>query len=124
MPELFQNNPHSSLIPTKVASEISGYHADYLARLCREKKIIGEQFGRSWLIDKNSLESFVTEQKNRNALRAEKLRNARRKEYQKESQKEYRKTKKPIPAALREKIIPAGTVTRAQEFAWRTLRET
>jgi len=93
MPELFEDSLHSSLIPTKAASELSGYNADYLARLCRENKIQGTQVGRSWLINRASLEAFVKAQEEKKRERAEELRAARG--------KEYRKAQKPILRAVR-----------------------
>jgi hypothetical protein len=88
MPDLFENTLNSSLIPTKVASEISGYNADYLARLCREEKILGTQVGRSWFINRASLEEFVKVQEEKKRDRAEALRSVRG--------KEYRRAQKPV----------------------------
>ncbi|HWU24210.1 MAG TPA: helix-turn-helix domain-containing protein, partial [Candidatus Paceibacterota bacterium] len=106
MPELFQDTLHSTLIPTKVASEISGYNADYLARLCREKKIDGTQVGRSWLINRSSLEAFVAEQEDRKKQRAEDLRTQR--------EKEYRRAQKPIlKATLAKTADMRDVVTRS-----------
>ena len=55
------NDP--KLLSTKEASKLSGYNADYLARLCRAKQIVGTQIGRTWLVSQKSLEDFVKLQK-------------------------------------------------------------
>ncbi len=91
MPELFEDSLHSTMIPTKAASEFSGYHADYLARLCREGKIEGAQIGRTWFINRASLEEFVKEQEKKKQERAEELRTAR--------EREYRRAQRPIMQA-------------------------
>ena len=54
--------PEKNLISTKDASALSGYNADYLARLCRAGKIDGSRVGRAWLVSQESLEAFVKEQ--------------------------------------------------------------
>jgi excisionase family DNA binding protein len=51
-----------NLISTKEASSLSGYNADYLARLCRSGKIVGTRLGRAWLVSQESLEAFVKQQ--------------------------------------------------------------
>ncbi|MDB4992197.1 MAG: hypothetical protein JWL75_442, partial [Parcubacteria group bacterium] len=106
MPDLFENTLHSTLIPTKVASEISGYNADYLARLCREEKIQGTQVGRSWLINRVSLEAFVKTQEGKKVERAESLRAER--------EKEYRRAQKPIMrAAFGSAVVEKTATTRS-----------
>jgi hypothetical protein len=69
------------LIPTKVAAEISGYSPDYLARLCKAKKIQGVQVGRAWLVERASLDAFLGVQSDRNIVRARELARTREKEY-------------------------------------------
>ncbi|MEK9184437.1 MAG: helix-turn-helix domain-containing protein, partial [Patescibacteria group bacterium] len=73
----------NNLISTKEASEISGYHSDYLARMCRAGKIEGQQIGRAWLVSKESVLAFVREQEERKRSLAESLSKAREVEYQK-----------------------------------------
>ncbi|HEY0010311.1 MAG TPA: helix-turn-helix domain-containing protein, partial [Candidatus Paceibacterota bacterium] len=58
MTQLFQEN----FISTKEASRRSGYNSDYLARLCRSKKIVGQQVGRTWVVRTDSLEKFIRDQ--------------------------------------------------------------
>ncbi len=72
---------NSNLITTRVASELSGYHSDYLGRLCREGNISGSRVGRSWVIDKNSLLAFVAEQEVQKKKNAEELARTREVEY-------------------------------------------
>ncbi|MEK7201786.1 MAG: helix-turn-helix domain-containing protein, partial [Patescibacteria group bacterium] len=71
----------TALISTKEASELSGYNADYLSRLCREKKIEGTQVGRTWLVSRSSLESFIAQQIVRKKEIAESLSRTRGDEY-------------------------------------------
>ena len=69
------------ILSTKEAAELSGYTPDYLARLTRAGKIKGERFGRSWCIDKRSLEHFMADQEERKVLRSRHLASEREKEY-------------------------------------------
>ena len=58
-----------NLITTKEAGELSGYSADYLSRLVRSGKIKGKRFGHSWLLEKPSLEGFLTTHGDRKIVR-------------------------------------------------------
>jgi len=80
-----------NFISTKEASSLSGYNADYLSRLCREKKIASSQIGRTWLIERESLEAFMEAQVERKIELSENL--AREREL------EYRKANTPIAHA-------------------------
>ena len=73
----------TNLLTTKDARELSGYTADYLARLARANKVAGMKDGRSWFIEKESLERFITEQKDHKADQALALMRERKIEYQK-----------------------------------------
>ncbi len=86
----------------KLASDISGYNTDYLARLCREKKIEGVQVGRTWLINRESLEAFARAQADTKLKRAEELRVKRG--------KEYRRAQKPIVRAAMARATAAHEV--------------
>ncbi|MBU2329867.1 helix-turn-helix domain-containing protein, partial [Patescibacteria group bacterium] len=79
MKQLLEKN----LISTKEASELSGYNADYLSRLCREGKIDATQVGRTWLVSKVSLEGFMQSQAERKRELAESLSKEREREYSK-----------------------------------------
>jgi excisionase family DNA binding protein len=79
MPELFQEN----LISTSEASKLTGYNPDYLARLCRSGAIVGRRIGRTWCLNRDSLELFITQQEERKRVNAEKLSESRALEYQK-----------------------------------------
>jgi predicted nuclease with RNAse H fold len=72
-----------NLISAKEASALSGYNADYLSRLCREKKIASSQVGRTWLIERASLEVFMETQLDRKIELAENLARERELEYRK-----------------------------------------
>ncbi len=71
----------NNLISTKEASEQSGYHSDYLSRLCREGKLEAKQVGRMWFVSRASLEGFVEEQTERKREFAESLAREREREY-------------------------------------------
>ncbi|MEK7511104.1 MAG: helix-turn-helix domain-containing protein, partial [Patescibacteria group bacterium] len=79
MTSLLQEN----LISTKEASEFSGYHSDYLARMCRAGKIEGRQVGRTWLVSRESVEVFMRDQEARKRELADSLSKKREEEYQK-----------------------------------------
>jgi excisionase family DNA binding protein len=70
-----------TLLSTKDASALSGYNADYLSRLCRSGKIVATQVGRTWLVNRASLEEFVLEQENRKREIATELSQSREQEY-------------------------------------------
>jgi excisionase family DNA binding protein len=70
-----------NLITTREASELSGYHSDYLGRLCREGKISGSRVGRSWVIDRSSILRFVEEQELQKKKNAEELAHSREEKY-------------------------------------------
>jgi hypothetical protein len=74
---LIENN----LISTRQASDLSGYNADYLTRMCRAGKIQGEQVGRTWVLSRQSLEAFVKVQSSRKNEIREQLSKSREKEY-------------------------------------------
>jgi hypothetical protein len=76
MSQLFKEN----LISTKDAARLSGYNPDYLARLCREEKIIGSQIGRNWFVDRSSLETFMSAQEERKREIAQELSKQRSRE--------------------------------------------
>ena len=71
----------SHLITTKDASELSGYSADYLSKLARAKKISGTQVGRNWLVNKESLVSFIEAQRRHKKELARELARVRASEY-------------------------------------------
>lgn len=77
------------LISTKDASALSGYTSDYLSRLCREGKIDGTQVGRTWLIDRDSLEKFIAAQIDRKVELAESLAREREREYRLSNTKSF-----------------------------------
>ncbi|MBA3789541.1 helix-turn-helix domain-containing protein, partial [Patescibacteria group bacterium] len=69
------------LLSTKEASKFSGYNPDYIARLCREKKIDAMQIARSWLVSQSSLEEFVKNQEEHKEKSRHILSQKREKEY-------------------------------------------
>ncbi|HRH24063.1 MAG TPA: helix-turn-helix domain-containing protein, partial [Candidatus Paceibacterota bacterium] len=91
-----------NLITTREASELSGYHSDYLGRLCREGKISGSRVGRSWVIDRSSILRFVEEQELQKKKNAEELAHSREEEY-----KAVQAAKTPISAPVVVPTTPA-----------------
>lgn len=51
------------LISLKEASQISGYHQDYLSFLIRQNKLNGERIGRAWSVREDELKRFVNTKK-------------------------------------------------------------
>ena len=46
-------------LTTAEASELSGYHPEYIRDLMRDDKIDGRKFGIVWQVSKESLESYL-----------------------------------------------------------------
>jgi hypothetical protein len=55
-------NPEQ-LISLKKASEISGYHQDYLSYLLRKKEITGKKIGRDWFTTEESVRNYLSTKK-------------------------------------------------------------
>ena len=49
----------NEVISLREASEISGYHSDYLSFLIRSGKLKGQKVGRAWILDKNDFNQFL-----------------------------------------------------------------
>lgn len=50
-------------ISLKEASEISGYHPDYLSYLIRKGKLEGKRIGRDWFTTQSALENYLLTKK-------------------------------------------------------------
>ena len=70
-----------NFLTTKEASKISGYSPDYISRLCRTGKVVGQQIGRSWFVDPKSFEAFLNEHQEELKQTTEKLSEIRKEEY-------------------------------------------
>ena len=46
-------------ITTTQAAEISGYHAEHIRELLREKRVKAQKFGQVWQVDRASLLAYV-----------------------------------------------------------------
>src|SRR3989344_3435085 len=68
------------LSATEAASAL-GLARDYIARLCKEGKLLGRRIGRHWYVNDASLQAFAIKQEYEYAKRSEELRHARRLEY-------------------------------------------
>ncbi|MHB1769826.1 MAG: hypothetical protein ACYCPH_01960, partial [Minisyncoccota bacterium] len=100
------------LITTKDASELSGYTSDYLGRLVRLGKIDGEKIGHNWLIERESLTSFLKDQKNRKIEFARTLAQEREKEY-----RAHRSPLRRTPASSRLPVPPHATIRGSSPFS-------
>lgn len=67
-------------LPATEAGRNFGYTNDYVAKLAREKKILGTRVGRQWFVDPESLKSFIKEAKQRKQEHAKRLRVERKQE--------------------------------------------
>ncbi|MCR4276476.1 MAG: helix-turn-helix domain-containing protein, partial [Candidatus Parcubacteria bacterium] len=91
-------------ISTREASKRYGYNADYLARLARSGEVVGSQVGRTWLMNRESLDSFFKRQEERKEARLRALARAREKEYllhqgvQKDFARQEPRAKKIVPS--------------------------
>lgn len=55
-------NGLKGLITSKEASQISGYHPDYLSWLVRTQKLKGVKVGKNWFIDVKDLQKYCSGQ--------------------------------------------------------------
>ncbi len=61
-----QNNDY---IPAGEAGRIFGYTADYVTRLAREGKVAAQRIGKQWLVNADSLATFVASSSKNKELR-------------------------------------------------------
>ncbi len=71
---------NTAYIPASDAGRIFGYTSDYVARLAREKRVVGKRIGRQWFVDPQSLSSFVSGVSKQKILRSEAIRRERKEE--------------------------------------------
>jgi len=108
----------AGFISAKDASKKYGYSPDYLARLARSGEINGSQMGRTWLVDRESLETFLKTQEERKEARARELARAREIiEYRIRQAPERRATsvisQKPVTPTTSQFILPRKSPVRA-----------
>jgi hypothetical protein len=111
-------NLEQNLLSTKDASALSGYNADYLSRLCRSGKIAGTQVGRTWLVNRESLESFVREQEERKQQISTELSQVREKEYQQAQKTTAKKNVKEAKRATQAVRSPFASLVRTPAVAF------
>lgn len=104
-------------VPSAVLAGRFSYTSDYLSKLAREGKISGTRVGRSWYIDEQSLQQFVSgmhEQKSvrRASLRAERVEERRSAET---SRGEVVASVRKLPVEL--VSLPSATIALAQAVA-------
>ncbi len=59
-----QSEKSENLVSLSEASNLTGYHQDYLGFLCRSGKLKGFKVGRNWSVTKTDLEDFIKNYKN------------------------------------------------------------
>jgi hypothetical protein len=57
------------------------YERDYVARLCREGKVRGHQFGTHWYVDETSFKNYFVQREHERATRYQRIAAERRGEY-------------------------------------------
>ena len=62
-PALFGGWKLPEWITTREASELSGYHIEYLRNLIRMGRVYAEKKGRDWWVDRDRFLVFLAEQK-------------------------------------------------------------
>ena len=92
-----------NLLSTNEAAKLSGYSADYLARLGKSGKIKATRIGRSWFLDRSSFIAFVGEQGDRREAHARALARVR--------EEEYRKHRSPVRRAVKALTTPVPQAT-------------
>src|SRR3989344_507845 len=85
----------------KAASELSGYHSDYIGRLARKKKIPSQRVGVQWFVEKKSFLAYINERKSNFGLEAETVKII----LTKSSVSETTKTKAPPKQEVKKKEI-------------------
>src|SRR5437764_851419 len=78
-----EKDSSNHLIPSTVASSRFGVTNDYIGLLCRQKKVQGSLFGRTWYVEPASLQKFLDEKKVEREMRHTQLSKQLRQEYQK-----------------------------------------
>lgn len=64
--------------PSTAIAGAFGYTADYVSKLAREGKVLAEQVGRTWYVDRNSLTDFSHQASKQKIARKETLRTERK----------------------------------------------
>src|SRR4051812_26156002 len=59
----------------------SGLTRDYIAKLCRDKKIRGTRVGKNWFVEEASFKAFLVQQAHAKSLRQEALKKERAEKY-------------------------------------------
>ncbi len=70
----------STFFPTAVLGKQFGYTSDYLSKLARDGKVVGNRVGRQWFVERTSLELFLRKQKVDKAIRGHLIRDERKRE--------------------------------------------
>jgi len=70
-----------TLLSSREAARRLGFSSDYVSRLCRSGVLSGQQFGRVWYIDEESLDSFRVAHKENKLERSTRLSAERKEEY-------------------------------------------
>jgi|GEM_PF-3225607 len=74
-------NEYYNFVPASVAAREVGYTCDYITRLARVGDIVAKKIGRQWYVDLDTAKYFVQRAALKEAKRKEKLRTARKVEY-------------------------------------------
>lgn len=75
---LFENREY---IASRDAARDSGYSLDYISKLCRSKKLNAKLIGKSWFVEKDSLELFLQSQERIKIENQKRLSRERRSDY-------------------------------------------
>src|SRR3989344_5578007 len=68
-------------ISASEAAELAGFSRDYVARLCKDGKLLAKRIGKQWYVCRDTLQQFVVEQKYAKAKWRDGLARTRREEY-------------------------------------------
>ena len=74
-----------NLISARDAAVLSGYAKDYITRLCRTGKVVGELVGRTWFVEETSLRDFMLKTETERVERLNQLSQERRNQYQQQA---------------------------------------
>ncbi len=72
---------HKYVVSVKTAAQSTGYSTSYISRLCRTEKVLCERENKEWLVNTQSLDEFVNNQKKHKQSNAVTLARSRKDSY-------------------------------------------
>jgi excisionase family DNA binding protein len=64
--------PQDDWISTSQAAELSGYHISHIRLLIRQGQLVGQKWGRDWMVSRESLQTYLLQVKSQGQKRGRK----------------------------------------------------